>query len=72
MKTLIFLAALAVVGLVVTGAIHLQKTNDNTISIQVDKGRVEQDADRLVHEGESLLHQAEADLSNAAQAPSRN
>jgi hypothetical protein len=72
MKTLVFLAALAIVGLIVTGAIHMQKTNDNTLTIQVDKDRVEQDAERVVQEGANLLHQAEADLSSGTQTPSRN
>jgi hypothetical protein len=71
MKTLVFLAALAIVGLVVTGAIHLQKTNDNTLDIQVDKGRVEQDAEKVVGEGRALLHQAEADWQSNGQSPSR-
>jgi hypothetical protein len=72
MKALIFLAALAIVGLVVTGAIHLQKTSDNTFDIQVDKARVEQDAERVVSEGQALLHKAEADLQSGTQSPSRN
>jgi uncharacterized protein YoxC len=72
MKALVFLAALAVVGLVVTGAIHLQKTNDNTYDIQVDKARVEQDAERVVSEGQDLLHKAEAELQSSAPGPSRN
>ena len=72
MKTLIFLGALAIIGLVVTGAIHLQKNNDNTFDIQVDKGRVEQDAERVISEGQDLLHRAESDLQSAAPGPSRN
>jgi hypothetical protein len=72
MKVLVFLAALAIVGLVVTGAIHLQKTNDNTLDIQVDKARVEQDAERVVDEGKALFHKAEADLQSNSQSPSRN
>jgi hypothetical protein len=72
MKALIFLAALAVVGLVVTGAIHLQKTSDNTLDIQVDKARVEADAERVVDEGKALFHNAEADLQSNSQTPSRN
>jgi hypothetical protein len=59
MKTLVFLAALAVVGLVVTGAIKWQKTSDNTISIQVDESRVAQDARRVVEEGRHVLGEAE-------------
>ncbi|MBI3838377.1 MAG: hypothetical protein HY288_10655 [Planctomycetia bacterium] len=72
MKALVFLAALAIVGLVVTGAIHLQKSDDHTLSIQVDKDRVEQDAEEVVSEGKALFHKAEAEFESGTQSPSRN
>jgi hypothetical protein len=65
MKVLFFLAALAVVGLVVTGAIHFQKSG-NTISIQIDKDRVEEDAQKAIGESEQVLHEAEARLQQPA------
>jgi Tfp pilus assembly protein PilX len=65
MKTLVFLALLAVVGLVITGAIKMQKSSNNTISIQIDEDRVGEEARRAVNEGEQILHQAEA----AVQSP---
>jgi hypothetical protein len=67
MKTLVFLAALAVVGLVVTGAIKLQKSSDNTLSIQVDENRVRQDASRVVEEGKHVFQEAESTLNQATQ-----
>lgn len=60
MKTLVFLAALAVIGLVVTGAIKLQKSSDSTLSIQVDENRVAEDARRVVDEGKHVLQEAES------------
>ena len=60
MRTLIFLGILAVIGLVVTGAIKMQKTPDNnTISIQIDKQRVSEDAQKVVDEGKTVLQEAE-------------
>jgi len=71
MKAFFFLAALAVVGLVVTGAIKMQKTNDNTISIQIDKQRVQEDENRLIDEGRHLLDNAGSALHDAGET-SRN
>jgi hypothetical protein len=71
MRLLIFLSALAVVGLVVTGAIHLQKTSDHTYMIEIDKNRVQEDAERVIEKSEALLHQAEANASSDLEAPSR-
>jgi hypothetical protein len=60
MRTLVFLGILAIIGLVVTGAIKMQKSpNDNTISIQIDKQRVSEDAQRVVDDGKELLQEAE-------------
>ncbi len=70
MKLVFFVAALAVVGLVVTGAIKLQKSTDtNTISIQIDKERVHEDADRVVGEGKHVLEEAEAAIGSSTSAP---
>ena len=72
MKMLFFLAALAVVGLVVTGAIKMQKSTDtNTISIQIDKERVHEDADRVVDEGRHVLEEAESALGSSTTSPQR-
>ena len=67
MKALIFLGALAIVGLVVTGAIKLQKTSDHTLSIQVDKDIVKQDAQRVAAEGKYLLNKAQTELQTKTQ-----
>jgi hypothetical protein len=66
MKALFFLVALAVVGLIITGAIRLQRT-DNTITIEIDKGRVAEDARQVVKRGKQALHKAEATLDRAAE-----
>lgn len=63
MKALFFLAALALVGLVVTGAISLQRSGD-TISIQIDKQRVAQDAKAVVNEGKQVLREAKSKLDS--------
>ncbi len=65
MKVLFFLAALAIAGLVVTGAIHFQKSG-NTITIQVDRDQVKEDAQKVIDEGEEILHEAEARLHQEA------
>ena len=61
MRLLVFLGALAIGGLIVTGAIKLQKT-DRSITIQVDRQQVRQDATRLIEEGKDLVEDAEAAL----------
>jgi hypothetical protein len=66
MKLLVFLVALAIVGLIVTGAITLQKTDDNKITIQIDRSRVREDAARVVEKGKRVLRGAEAALENGA------
>ncbi len=63
MRLLFLLAALAVVGLVITGAIKLQKS-DQTISIQIDRQRTHEEAERVVEEGRELLQEAEASLNS--------
>jgi Tfp pilus assembly protein PilX len=67
MKALVFLAALALVGLVVTGAIHLQKSSDNSFTIEVDKNIAKQDADEVIQKGEQFFHEAESNLQSRAQ-----
>jgi hypothetical protein len=58
MRILLFLGVLAVVGLVVTGAIKLQSSADNTISIQIDKDRVKEDAGIVVRKGKEAIREA--------------
>lgn len=72
MKLLVFLGALAIVGLVITGAIHLQKTSNNTITIEIDKARVKDDADALISKGEGVLHDVEENLQSRAPDAARN
>jgi hypothetical protein len=66
MRVFLFLAALAVVGLVVTGAIKMQKSSDNTVSIEIDKQKVKQEAEIVVEKGQEFLHDAETALEGAA------
>ncbi len=54
------------VGLVITGAIKLQKS-DNTISIEIDRQRTEQEAERVVDEGRQVLQEAESAIGSNAQ-----
>ena len=65
MRLFFFLAALAVAGLVVTGAIKLQKSSDNKVSIEIDKQKVRDDAEEVVEKGQDLLHEAETALEKA-------
>jgi hypothetical protein len=65
MRVLFFLSALAVVGLVITGAIKFQKS-DQTISIQIDRERTHDEAERVVEEGRTILQEAEASLNSGA------
>ena len=58
-RLLFFLGALAIGGLIVTGAIKLQKT-DSSITIQIDRQAVREDARRLVEEGKEILEDAES------------
>mgnify|MGYP000336003515 CR=1 FL=1 len=59
MRLLLFLGALAVGGLIITGAIKMKKT-DSSITIQIDRQAVREDARKLVEEGKDLLEDAEA------------
>jgi Flp pilus assembly protein TadB len=72
MRLFLFLAVFAVVGLVVTGAIKMQKSADSgKISIEVDKQKVRDDAQIVIDKGEELLHGAETALENAAHTQPR-
>ena len=66
MRILVFLGVLAIIGLIVTGAITLQRSNDNTITIQIDKSRVKQDAATVVGKGKEVIQDARTALRDAA------
>lgn len=61
MRILFFLLVLAGVGLVITGAVKLNRSGDN-ISIEIDKKRVAEDARGVVNEGRELLESARTRL----------
>lgn len=65
MRILFFLGVLAIVGLVVTGAIKLQSSADNTISIQIDKDRVKEDAKIVVRKGKEVIREASEALRDS-------
>ena len=65
MRVLFFLGVLAIGGLIVTGAIHLQKKGD-TISIEIDKTKVKDEAQMVIDKGEDLLQDAEARLQQGS------
>jgi hypothetical protein len=62
MRLLLFLAVIAVIGLIVTGAITLQRTDDQKITIQIDKGRVREDAVNVIEKGKEVIEGAESAL----------
>jgi hypothetical protein len=66
MKILFFLAALAIVGLIITGAITLGRTDDQSITIQINKSRVKQDAAAALQKGKEVIGGAESNLRQAA------
>lgn len=66
MRLLIFLGVLAVVGLIITGAITLQRSDDNTITIKIDKTRVKQEARTVVEKGKDVFEDAGNALREAA------
>jgi hypothetical protein len=66
MRILIFLGVLAIIGLIVTGAITMQRSSDNTITIQIDKSRVKQDAETVVEKGKEVIQDAKSALREAA------
>jgi hypothetical protein len=72
MKILFFLAAVAIIGLVITGAITLQRGDDQKITIQIDRGRVKQEAATALEKGKEVLEEAESALHRPASDTSRN
>jgi hypothetical protein len=62
-RALLFLAALAIIGLIITGAIQLQRSDDS-ITIQINKNQVREDAKKVVNRGREVLRKAEATLDN--------
>jgi hypothetical protein len=66
MRAVFFLGVLAIIGLIITGAIQLQRTDD-TITIEIHKSRVAQDAKTVVNKGKTVLRKAEASLDEAAE-----
>ncbi len=65
-RALFFLGVLAIIGLIVTGAIQLQRSNDS-ITIEIDKQRVAEDAKRVITGGKQVLRNAEASLDKESQ-----
>ena len=66
MRLLLILGVLAVVGLVITGAITLQRGEDNKISIQIDKSKVKQEAETVMEKGKEVLQGAGSALREAS------
>lgn len=64
MRFFMFLAALAVVGLIVTGAIKFQKT-DTSISIQIDRAKVREEAKIVVDKSKEVLREAGSALKES-------
>ncbi len=65
MKVLFFLGALAIGGLVISGAIKMQKT-DGKIDIEIDKKEVAEDAEKFLEEGKEIFQKAETNLHESA------
>ena len=72
MKILFFLAALAIIGLIITGAIRLGRSDDQTITIQINKGRVKQDAAAAFEKGKEVFGGAESRLRQATRDSNTN
>ncbi len=66
MRLLVFLGVLAVIGLVVTGAIKLQRSDTDTITIQIDKTKVKEDAAVVVERGKEAFSEAESAILEAS------
>ena len=60
-RLFLFLAALAIIGLIITGAIQLRR-DDESITIEINRGRVRQDAKAVVNGGKEVIRKAEASL----------
>jgi hypothetical protein len=61
-----------VAGLIAAGVIHIQKNNDQTLDITVDKQRLQQTEQEAFQVGGAVLQQAEAQLQNANQNANQN
>jgi hypothetical protein len=70
MRLLFFLGALAIAGLVITGAIRMQKSGD-TISIQIDKRQVREEAAKVLEEGREVFEEAQSALHHDRDANQR-
>jgi hypothetical protein len=55
MRLFLFLAVAAVIGLIVTGAITLQRSADNKITIQIDKTKVREEATEVIEKGKEVF-----------------
>jgi len=66
MRVFLFLAALILVGLIITGAIKLQKS-DKSISIQIDRDKVKEEASTVVDKGKEVLEEARSALRETRQ-----
>ncbi len=55
MRLLLILAVVAVIGLVVTGAITLQRSEDNKITIQIDKSKVREEASEVIEKSKEVI-----------------
>jgi hypothetical protein len=55
MRVLLFLGVVAIIGLIITGAITLQRTDDNKITIQIDKTKVKQEAVEVIEKGREVI-----------------
>jgi len=66
MRIVFFLGALAIVGLVISGAITLQKT-DGKIQIEIDKKEVVEDTQKFLDEGKEIFQNAETKMNDSAQ-----
>jgi hypothetical protein len=74
MRGLIFLAGLAIIALIVTGVIHIQKSG-NQVNITVDEVKLKQEAGQFLHKVEDVVHDAEAEadkVKTAADAATDN
>jgi hypothetical protein len=55
MRLLLILGVAAVIGLIVTGAITLQRSEDNKITIQIDKAKVREEASEVIEKGKEVI-----------------
>lgn len=55
MRLLLILGVAAVIGLIVTGAITLQRSEDNKITIQIDKAKVREEASEVIEKGKDVI-----------------